>query len=116
MKVQQPTLFGPPPLPPASRRTDPATSHAAEREVSRSGRRLTQLQAVLADVRSHPGATAGEIARRTGIDRSTVSKRTADLANQGRIDRGQPRECAVHRRQMTTWWVNPFFSGGNDHE
>jgi len=91
---------------PASRTTDPETSHSAEREVNLSGRRSTQCSAVEDDVLAHNGATAGEIARRIGLDRHTVSKRTADLANQGRIHRGPTRVCLANHRAMLSWWIH----------
>jgi len=45
-------------LPTASRRTDPATSHAAERAMNASGRRGSQKERILAALREGPKTNA----------------------------------------------------------
>lgn len=66
MESTEPEQPPPPPrepesLPPISRSTDPETSHAAEREINRSGRRVRQVDKILARLREGP-ATNAELA------------------------------------------------------
>lgn len=49
-------------LPPVTRAKDPATSHTAEHELNRSGRRTTQLDRILGRLRQGP-ATNRELAK-----------------------------------------------------
>lgn len=90
--------------PKASREHDPDSSRQAERTVTDTGRRQSQADRVLEDITAHPGATAGEIAARIGIDRHTVSKRTADLRKLDKITRGHARPCRAKGSTMATWW------------
>jgi hypothetical protein len=96
-------------FPPATRRTDPATSWEAERGITRSGDRLTQAERVLYEVRTHPGQTAAEIGVAVHLGHVPAQRRLSDLRNQGLIRQGEPRECAVKHTRMVTW--HPFEPG-----
>ena len=85
---------------PASRNTDPATSHIAERNVTASGVRATQQHIVLDLVRRYPGLSSAELAMQSKkgtkeLDRWQVARRTADLASANLIESGEPRKCGV---------------------
>lgn len=58
MMRQLPLFAQDPPLSPASRRTDPDTSRAAEASMNKSRRRQTQLDAILARLRRGPATNA----------------------------------------------------------
>lgn len=95
---------------PASRRTDPASSHLAEQEINKSGARQRQCDIVLWCVLRRNGATAKELAReaaRRGIkdvDSYAFSRRLPDLEKKGLVQRGVLRECLVGGRRSVTWW------------
>jgi len=91
---------------PASRSTDPATSRQAASSLASAehGRKLSgKRMAVWSALHEMPGATAGEIAAKTGMERGEVSKRLPELVSMGWATRGPERECAVRGSQMTTW-------------
>lgn len=92
-------------LPPASRYTDPPTSHLAEEAITKDGSRETMQQKVLATVRAHPGATCSEIADILGVHRSAISKRLPEVEASlpQPIRRGVAREGLSGRKELT-WW------------
>ena len=91
------------PMPPASRSTDPETSHAAEAEIGTSGLRAMQQVHVLEWVRRWPGLTSRELARKAGADRHMVARRLPDLEPEC-VRKGDARQCAEGRRQAVTWY------------
>lgn len=104
--MNQPTLN----FPPASRRTDPSTSKAAEQAVTRSGRRQKQAEQVLELVRSAPGFTSAELASISEqLDRSQIARRLPELASENinLIHRGKSRRCTVLGTAGVTWWPGP---------
>jgi hypothetical protein len=54
---------------------------------SRRAKRGSNLSAIIAHVRSHPGATAGQLAEATGIDRGVVYSAVSRLTTSGRLRR-----------------------------
>lgn len=92
-----------PTLPPASRRTDPATSHQSEQEITDSGVRATQTQRVAELVRAYPGRTCNELARLGVLTERQLSKRLSDAHAAELIIAGPPRRCDVSRRPARTW-------------
>ncbi|MGK2898589.1 MAG: hypothetical protein ACSLE9_07860 [Burkholderiaceae bacterium] len=92
---------------PASRRTDPASSHIAERNIGRRKIRGGQSLHVLELVQAHPGHTATELAAlpECRIDRITVSRRLPDVMHAGYIVQGTIRNSAVTDRPEVTWWL-----------
>ena len=99
-------------FPKASRTTNPASSHEAERGVTESGRRTTNATLVYRAL-SAAGTplTARELAERLtaqgydGFTRDSVSKRLFDLEQGGLVARGEQRACSVAGRKMLTWEV-----------
>lgn len=92
-------------FPPASRRTDPISSHSAERRITRSGRRATQAERVYAALCDLDGATSAELAPRCGLDRWQTARRLPDLEAQGQIVKGAMRKCEVTGAKSVTWWL-----------
>lgn len=95
-------------LPPATARTDPATSAEAEARHTASGARQAHCNRVLALVRNRPGSTSVELwqaqAWQPGcLDRHEVSRRLADLRHKGQVRQGDARECRVNGTRMVTW-------------
>lgn len=91
-------------MPPASRNTDPMSSHIAERQTTKSGVRVSNLMKVFNFVKAKPGHTAGEIAKALGMERGEVSKRLADARNLKMLVNGKERKCQVKGSQMMTWY------------
>lgn len=105
----QPDLFDPEPaaaLPdarPLARRSHPATSHAAAREIVSV---VAQLQRWAANcVRSAPGLTQRELgARFCPDDLRRIGRRLNECAELGLVRRGQVRKCSISGRSAETWW------------
>ncbi len=79
MTEPQLDLFGISGSTPASRRTDPESSHLAEKKLRDSGALSHQRQQVLEAVRRMPGSTAREMAEACGLCRYLVSRRLPEL-------------------------------------
>ena len=92
---------------PASRTTDPMTSHEAEAVVTETGSRSTQCDNIYAVIADTPGLVAGEIAEVTSYGMHITSRRLADLKNRGLARQGQPRVWAGSGRKQVTWWLIP---------
>ncbi len=94
------------PWPPASRSTDPVSSHSAELEINSTGTRAQQCEYVLEVLRRFPGLTAKELTAKAGdprLDRYTFNRRLPDLEKKGLAVRGPVRTCRVGGRLSTTW-------------
>jgi predicted ArsR family transcriptional regulator len=94
---------------PIARRRDPATSHQAARELTRSGERTRQIDAVLDALRTWRGPawpTSAELAAaiRT-LDRYQVARRLADLEHRGLVRKEAIRACGITGRAAVTWVV-----------
>lgn len=89
--------------PAQARRTDPATSHEAARQVEASGVASHQRERCLAEVRRLSGQTAAEIADRTGLERHVPSRRLPELRRQGLVRNGAARTCNVCSTRQMTW-------------
>lgn len=94
---------------PIARTTDPLTSHEAAAELTRSGRRGTQAEQVLAVVRRWSGLTAGEIGEISGLGHVPAQRRLSDLERAGHIEKGEPR--SFNGRRQVTWWVRETEGG-----
>jgi len=97
--MNQQTLFA---STPASRATDPETSHLAEEESNANGTRADQQHRTLAALRQHPGSTSAELARLAGLDRYMVARRLPELAPI-HARRAEKRTCRVSHRPAITW-------------
>ena len=93
------------PRSPASRLTDPATSHEVEEHVNASGIRDGQARVVFEALRRHEGATAAELARAMGLDRHAVARRLPDLEKLNLARKGESRRCRVTRKNAITWYI-----------
>jgi len=91
-------------LPPAARRTDPATSHEAEAKVNRSGRRANQTVVAAKMVTHHPGRTCGELAQIGPLTERQLSRRLSDAERTSLIVAGDPRRCRASGAPARTWW------------
>lgn len=89
---------------PASRRTDPKSSHSAERGVNQSGSREIQQKLIYDYVQSWPGRTSLEMTERLDLDRYQIARRLADLKNAGLVYQGASRKCRIGGRDSVTWW------------
>ncbi len=108
--VQLTTTPFPPKLPkfgnaqPLARTSDPATSKAAAKVLTRSGQRDSSKAKVLAQLRQAGTAlTSAELASRSGIPHPTVHKRLPDLRRDGLVGNGPARKCGITGRQSLTW-------------
>lgn len=95
---------------PASRTTDPLSSHLAEQEVTESGARAIQCRKVYSALRRAPGSTSAELAKAFDIDRHCVARRLPDLADSGYITRSDQRKCMVTGRLSLTWELRHDYS------
>jgi hypothetical protein len=94
-----------------ARRSDPATSHEAARQVSESRIAESHGQVVLAAVRRWEGRTSAELAENLRLGwkvnwpnvRHEVARRLPELLAAGKVRRGTPRECAATGRRAMTW-------------
>lgn len=103
--MKQPNLFPDPKQPRArARRYDPETSHVAAARVERRGSAEAQRALCLSAVLDHPGRTAAEIARITGLERHAPSRRLPELRDAEYIQVGPSRVCEVTGNPSMTWY------------
>ncbi len=88
-----------------SRSSDPESSHLAGEEITKSGNRKTQCDAVLDAVAKSPNATARELAAYHHLDRHSVSRRLADLCSSNLVRKAKARQCDIGKRLSCTWVV-----------
>ena len=92
---------------PASRSTDPRTSHAAEAEHTASGKRAAQQRQAAEAVRQWPGRTSSELARLSGMDRHALGRRLPEIEageGPGQILRAGERRDPETGRSGVRWW------------
>lgn len=87
-----------------ARNTDPQTSHEAAEFITSSGKRAAQQQLTATAVAQYPGLTSMELAKRCRMDRYMLARRMSECEEAGQVRRGPARQCAVSRRQATTWF------------
>jgi len=93
-------------LNPIARRTDPVSSHVAAAAITKSGKRMSQRNMVLALVETYPGRTALELAGiSVNLDRYQVARRLADLEHSELVRKGEARECVVGQSLAVTWFA-----------
>jgi len=105
LEPEQPMPARVPNRAPLARSTDPTTSHRAAEQVTRSGRRASLNQSILAFLRASGEAlTYREIAVRIGqSDAVDVMRRLNDLRQSGSVEKCGERNCSVNGNAMTTW-------------
>lgn len=93
---------------PSARANDPASSHAAGSDVTRTGKRQTHIRQLAEIVAQNPGMTSAEIAFMVAdkfpeLTRHEVARRLAD--GKGTVVvQGDMRKCKACRRACVTWW------------
>ena len=88
---------------PASRSSDPGTSHEAEKSINKDSTRESNARRLLEIVREKNGLTTGEIGQLVG-NMDGWWKRLSDLKNLGLILQGTPRVWSGTGRKQSTWW------------
>lgn len=93
---------------PAARRTDPASSHLAAAEVTKSGQRQTHIRQLAELVANNPGQTSAELAfiaadSHPHLTRHECARRLPDGAGT-MFTRGESRKCRQTNRLCITWW------------
>ena len=91
-----------PDYPPIVHGGDPETAREGAEEVTRSGRRASQMERCLDTVRGSPGLIASEIGAATGLGHVPAQRRLSDLKAQGLICMGPSRKW--NGRPQVTWW------------
>ena len=94
-------------LTPASRATDPETSHIAEEIMNRCGKRAHQQRIIIQYLAVHPDSTAAELANaipNDKLDHAAVQRRLSDLCGIA-VEKTGRRACRVKGTLMTTWNV-----------
>ena len=93
---------------PASRNTDPNSSHLAADDITQSGVRARQQRMVLNAVRRWPGLTSRELAARMNICRYVTGRRLSELSPVF-VTRPEKatRACTVTGRLAVDWWPTP---------
>ena len=88
---------------PASRNSDPHTSHEAEEFINKTGIRNSQQRDVLAGLKIHPGHTSRELAKMLGLDRYVVARRLPELVPMY-VEKGIAHKCNISGRQAIVWY------------
>jgi len=90
---------------PAARATDPVTSHIAAAEHTASGKRGSNVAAVIDLVRAAPGHTSAELSRHSrDLTRHEVARRLPEAETAGAVFKGAKRRCEVNGSLAMTWW------------
>lgn len=89
----------------ASRQTDPATSHEAERDITASGARAQMAATALRLVRDNPGLTSNELEALVGVSDGRVRKRLVELEREGLVRRGPVKVSSVSGKKNQTWYA-----------
>jgi len=90
-----------------ARRDDvPTSKRAAEKAVSFKAKHEAAIYAVIYE--SMPGATAKEIAAKTGLTDVQVNRRLADMGRRGLIERNAHSDCSgfQQRNGCCVWYAN----------
>ena len=91
----------------AARTHDPLSSKLAGAQITASGTRQKQCEAVLEAVKGHPFHTSRELAIILDCDRYTPSRRLPDLEKQDLVCRCHMRKCKVGGKLSLTWCATP---------
>lgn len=94
---------------PATRTTDPESSHIAEERVTLTGIRGRQAVRVFLCLRRHDGSTAGELGQYLDNNsyrgRQIAGRRLNDLKIAGWVSSGKMRHCNVCNQKCQTWYI-----------
>ena len=92
---------------PAARANDPITSHIAADEHTASGKRGSNVAAVIDLVRERPGRTSAELGRYSTLTRHEVARRLPEAETAGAVRKGEKRRCHANGTLAVTWWPVP---------
>lgn len=92
---------------PASRATDPETSHIAEANHKASGKCALHRQMIADAVARTPGMTGAQIAVATGIDYIEVMRRISEVCTAERAMEGPAVHCTIRQTRCSTWYPHP---------
>ena len=88
---------------PAARKSDPITSHEADKRIKKTGKvhmwRLKVLEALI----DYPDLTARELSIASGLPHEMVHKRLPELADRGLVKRTGRRTC-THSGYVAAMW------------
>jgi hypothetical protein len=102
--MNQTALFDREDFPPASRTSDPASSHQAEHGVTASGQRGTHMELVLGAMkRQGKPMTAREIGCLVPLDNVEITRRLNDLVKRDQAVKGEMKKCSVLGKRVSTW-------------
>lgn len=87
-----------------ARSADPLTSWEAAEHITRSGKAAQQQAKAVNAVNRNPGMTSFELAAHCELDRYQLARRLPEAEGQGRVVRGDARQCAVSGHKAATWW------------
>jgi len=105
---------------PATRNTDPETSHIAGKKITESGERAEHCKRILLMMRKYNGYTTAELAGEMSLTEAQVHKRMHELNEYmlmvtnkdpkhwfaGKyIMRGSKRKCKVKGSFCSPWWI-----------
>ncbi|MDQ7996090.1 MAG: winged helix-turn-helix domain-containing protein [Luteibacter sp.] len=90
---------------PAARATDVETSHIAASLHTESGKRGSNVAAVIDLVRIHQGRTSAELARLCDLTRHEVARRLPEAEKAGAVFKGPKRRCDANGSLAVTWWL-----------
>lgn len=87
-----------------ARSSDPATSHAAARDLVRSRSILSAQARALEVLRANPGSTARELDTLAGTLDGAIRKRLNDLFLEGLATKKGERKCTITGKTAQLWW------------
>jgi len=98
---------------PASRASDPDSSHIAERQLKDSGDMGKKRKMVYEALKGNGWLTARELSARSGLDHPTTHKRLPELEALGYVERKRNpigeihlRKCRISGRKCCVWRAN----------
>jgi len=91
---------------PASRNTDPISSHIAEGDFNEGGR-AKQAHIAYKVVLDHPGHTSMELEQFCELDRYQLARRLSDLERifPPMVTQGDIRQCKISGRKAVVWYI-----------
>lgn len=91
--------------PVASHSNDPLSSYKAEGRVTKSGKRASGCEQVLACLKKQDNITGAELAQRWGFEVYEARRRLSDLKAQGKAIQSGKRICRIAGTEAVTWRI-----------
>lgn len=88
---------------PAARRSDPITSHLADKNITLDGTKATQINQVYKAVKQFRCCTSRELSEITGLDRHMVGKRLSECTQIRHCHEDDKRRCIYSGKLALTW-------------